>query len=148
MRFPPAIADMLLDAYAAAVGQPALVTSAIAEVTGARRGLPRLGEGPRGCFQHPAYLRSVTTLGRDGRARVPTLTDTQRADHGPSTLAACGDWSDRPSNRTLVTLWDQRLANERSPASWSAFAIASVSVWLRCQRSPLPAAPGHWSEAQ
>ena len=34
MRFPPAIADMLLDAYAAAVGQPALVTSAIAEVTG------------------------------------------------------------------------------------------------------------------
>jgi len=36
MRFPPPIADMLLDAYAAAVGQPALVTSAVSEVTGAR----------------------------------------------------------------------------------------------------------------
>ena len=35
MRFPPPIADMLLDAYAAAVGQPALVTSTVLEVTGA-----------------------------------------------------------------------------------------------------------------
>jgi len=35
MRFPPPIADMLLDAYAAAVGQPALVTSTVPEVTGA-----------------------------------------------------------------------------------------------------------------
>jgi len=34
MRFPPPIADMLLDAYAAAVGQPALVTSTVLEVTG------------------------------------------------------------------------------------------------------------------
>jgi uncharacterized protein YbjT (DUF2867 family) len=34
MRFPPPIADMLLDAYAAAVGQPALVTSSVLEVTG------------------------------------------------------------------------------------------------------------------
>jgi uncharacterized protein YbjT (DUF2867 family) len=34
MMFPPAIADMLLDAYAAAVGQPALVTSTVSEVTG------------------------------------------------------------------------------------------------------------------
>jgi uncharacterized protein YbjT (DUF2867 family) len=34
MRFPPPIADMLLDAYAAAVGPPALVTSAVLEVTG------------------------------------------------------------------------------------------------------------------
>jgi uncharacterized protein YbjT (DUF2867 family) len=35
MRFPPAVADMLLDAYATAVGQPALVTSSVLEVTGA-----------------------------------------------------------------------------------------------------------------
>jgi len=35
MRFPPPAADMLLDAYAAAVGQPALVTSTVLEVTGA-----------------------------------------------------------------------------------------------------------------
>jgi uncharacterized protein YbjT (DUF2867 family) len=34
MRFPPAIADMLLDAYAAAVGKPALVTSTVLDVTG------------------------------------------------------------------------------------------------------------------
>jgi len=34
MRFPPPIADMLLDAYAAAVGQPALVTSTVSNVTG------------------------------------------------------------------------------------------------------------------
>ena len=34
MRFPPPIADMLLDAYAAAVGQPALVTSTIQAITG------------------------------------------------------------------------------------------------------------------
>ena len=35
MGFPPPVADMLLDAYAAAVGQPALVTSAVLDVTGA-----------------------------------------------------------------------------------------------------------------
>lgn len=35
MRFPPAAADMLLDAYTAAVGQPALVTGTVLEVTGA-----------------------------------------------------------------------------------------------------------------
>jgi uncharacterized protein YbjT (DUF2867 family) len=35
MRFPPPIADMLLDAYAAAVGLPALVTSTVFDVTGA-----------------------------------------------------------------------------------------------------------------
>jgi uncharacterized protein YbjT (DUF2867 family) len=35
MRFPPHAADMLLDAYAAAVGQPALVTSTVLDVTGA-----------------------------------------------------------------------------------------------------------------
>src|SRR5262245_39365811 len=35
MRFPPPAAEMLLDAYAAAVGQPALVTSTVLEVTGA-----------------------------------------------------------------------------------------------------------------
>ena len=34
-RMPAAIADMLLDAYAAAVGRPALVTSTVADVTGA-----------------------------------------------------------------------------------------------------------------
>ena len=34
MKFPPFAADMLLDAYAAAVGQPALVTSTVLEVTG------------------------------------------------------------------------------------------------------------------
>ena len=34
MRFPPFAADMLLDAYQAAVGQPALVTSTVLEVTG------------------------------------------------------------------------------------------------------------------
>jgi len=34
MRFPPFAADMLLDAYAAAVGQPALVTSTVHDVTG------------------------------------------------------------------------------------------------------------------
>ena len=34
MRFPPFAADMLLDAYAAAVGLPALVTSTVLEVTG------------------------------------------------------------------------------------------------------------------
>src|SRR5215470_1884524 len=33
MRFPPPIADMLLDAYAAAVGPPALITSSVMEVT-------------------------------------------------------------------------------------------------------------------
>ena len=35
MTFPPPVADMLLDAYAAAVGQPALVTSAVEDITGA-----------------------------------------------------------------------------------------------------------------
>jgi uncharacterized protein YbjT (DUF2867 family) len=35
MMFPPPAADMLLDAYAAAVGEPALVTSTVLEVTGA-----------------------------------------------------------------------------------------------------------------
>jgi len=34
MTFPPTIADMLLDAYAAAVGQPALVTSTVLEISG------------------------------------------------------------------------------------------------------------------
>jgi len=34
MRFPPPIADMLLDAYSAAVGLPALVTSSVFDVTG------------------------------------------------------------------------------------------------------------------
>ena len=34
MKFPPPVADMLLDAYAAARGQPALVTSTVLEVTG------------------------------------------------------------------------------------------------------------------
>jgi uncharacterized protein YbjT (DUF2867 family) len=34
MRFPLPIADMLLDAYAAAVGQPALVTSTVLDLTG------------------------------------------------------------------------------------------------------------------
>jgi uncharacterized protein YbjT (DUF2867 family) len=33
--FPPPVADMLLDAYGAAVGQPALVTSAVEDITGA-----------------------------------------------------------------------------------------------------------------
>jgi hypothetical protein len=35
MTFPPPVAAMLLNAYAAAVGQPALVTSTVLEVTGA-----------------------------------------------------------------------------------------------------------------
>src|SRR4029453_11003762 len=35
MMFPPPAADMLLAAYAAAVGPPALITSAVLEVTGA-----------------------------------------------------------------------------------------------------------------
>ena len=35
MMFPPPVADMLLDAYAAAVGLPAVVTSTVLEVTGA-----------------------------------------------------------------------------------------------------------------
>ena len=35
MTFPPQAADMLLNAYAAAVGQPALVASTVLEVTGA-----------------------------------------------------------------------------------------------------------------
>ena len=35
MMFPPPAADMLLDAHRAAVGQPALVTSTVLEVTGA-----------------------------------------------------------------------------------------------------------------
>lgn len=35
MMFPPPVADMLLDAYAAAVGHPATVTSTVLEVTGA-----------------------------------------------------------------------------------------------------------------
>jgi uncharacterized protein YbjT (DUF2867 family) len=35
MRFPPPVADMLLNAYAAAVGLPALVTSTVLDVTGA-----------------------------------------------------------------------------------------------------------------
>ena len=35
MKFPPPVADMLLNAYAAAVGQPALVTSTVLDVTGA-----------------------------------------------------------------------------------------------------------------
>jgi uncharacterized protein YbjT (DUF2867 family) len=34
MMFPPPVADMLLDAYAAAVGLPAVVTSTVLEVTG------------------------------------------------------------------------------------------------------------------
>jgi uncharacterized protein YbjT (DUF2867 family) len=34
MTFPPSVADMLLSAYAAAVGLPALVTSTVLEVTG------------------------------------------------------------------------------------------------------------------
>jgi len=35
MKFPPPAADMLLNAYEAAVGRPALVTSTVLEVTGA-----------------------------------------------------------------------------------------------------------------
>jgi uncharacterized protein YbjT (DUF2867 family) len=35
MMFPPPVADMLLNAYAAAVGHPALVTSTVLEITGA-----------------------------------------------------------------------------------------------------------------
>ena len=35
MMFPPPVADMLLDAYAAAIGPPAVVTSTVLEVTGA-----------------------------------------------------------------------------------------------------------------
>jgi len=35
MSFPPPVADMLLDAYAAAVGHPALVTTTVLDVTGA-----------------------------------------------------------------------------------------------------------------
>ncbi|HYS24000.1 MAG TPA: NAD(P)H-binding protein [Vicinamibacterales bacterium] len=35
MTYPPPVADMLLTAYAAAVGQPALVTSTVLDVTGA-----------------------------------------------------------------------------------------------------------------
>jgi len=35
MTYPPPVADMLLDAYAAAVGLPAVVTSTVLEVTGA-----------------------------------------------------------------------------------------------------------------
>jgi uncharacterized protein YbjT (DUF2867 family) len=35
MTYPPPVADMLLNAYAAAVGQPALVTSTVLDVTGA-----------------------------------------------------------------------------------------------------------------
>jgi uncharacterized protein YbjT (DUF2867 family) len=35
MMFPPPVADLLLDAYAAAVGLPAVVTSTVLEVTGA-----------------------------------------------------------------------------------------------------------------
>ncbi len=42
MMFPPPVADMLLDAYAAAVGLPAVVTSTVLEVTGA----------PARSFQH------------------------------------------------------------------------------------------------
>jgi uncharacterized protein YbjT (DUF2867 family) len=34
--WPPSVADMLLEAWAAAVGQPAFVTSTVADVTGAR----------------------------------------------------------------------------------------------------------------
>lgn len=34
MTYPPPIADMLLDAYAAAVGRPALVTSTVLDITG------------------------------------------------------------------------------------------------------------------
>jgi uncharacterized protein YbjT (DUF2867 family) len=34
MKYPPSIADMLLDAYAAAVGPPALVTSTVLDITG------------------------------------------------------------------------------------------------------------------
>ena len=34
-RMPASVVDMLLDAWAAAVGQPALVTSTVAQVTGA-----------------------------------------------------------------------------------------------------------------
>jgi hypothetical protein len=33
MMFPPPIADMLLNAYAAAVGRPAMMTSTIPEIT-------------------------------------------------------------------------------------------------------------------
>jgi len=35
MMFPPPVADMLLDAYAAAVGRPAIVNATVLEVTGA-----------------------------------------------------------------------------------------------------------------
>ena len=35
MMSPPRVADMLLDAYAAAVGLPALVTTTVSDVTGA-----------------------------------------------------------------------------------------------------------------
>lgn len=37
MMFPPPVADMLLNAYAAAVGLPALVTSTVLEVLVRRR---------------------------------------------------------------------------------------------------------------
>ena len=72
--FPPPVADMLLNAYEAAVGQPALVTSTIAEVTGCQRVRSSTGRGTTRLLQNPAYLRSVTTLEPDSSARPAALT--------------------------------------------------------------------------
>jgi hypothetical protein len=60
MKFPSPAADMLLDAYAAAVGQPALVTSTVLDVTGApARSFPRLGHGPRRRFRDTVVVRDA-----------------------------------------------------------------------------------------
>jgi hypothetical protein len=44
---PAVIVNILLDAWAAAIGQPAFVTSTVAEITGAPANLPRLGDRSR-----------------------------------------------------------------------------------------------------
>jgi uncharacterized protein YbjT (DUF2867 family) len=55
MAFPPPVADMLLDAYAAAVGQPALVTSSVLEVTGEpARSFPEWAVDHAGDFTTPS----------------------------------------------------------------------------------------------
>jgi hypothetical protein len=45
LPIPTPALNMLLNAWAAAAGRPALVTSTVAEITGARADVPRLGQG-------------------------------------------------------------------------------------------------------
>src|SRR5262245_63438242 len=77
MTFPPPVAEMLLDAYAAAVGQPALVTSTGLDVTGA----------PARSFRDwpwttPGIRDTIESVARDDAVPWAVMVGTHRGTKG------------------------------------------------------------------